>query len=122
VVIVGRSAVVGKPLALLLLAEHATVTICHSRTAGLAGVCAEGDVLVAAAGHAGLIRGEHVKLGAVVIDVGINAAPDGSVVGDVDQAAVTGRAGVLAPVPGGVGPVTTMMLLQHTVTAAAQAH
>jgi methylenetetrahydrofolate dehydrogenase (NADP+)/methenyltetrahydrofolate cyclohydrolase len=119
-VIVGRSTVVGKPLALLLLAENATVTVCHSRTSDLPAVCAEGDILIAAAGRAGLIGRGHVRPGAVVIDVGTNQAPDGSMVGDVDEAAITGEAAVLAPVPGGVGPVTVMLLLQQTVAAAAR--
>ncbi len=118
-VVVGRSAVVGKPAALLLLAEHATVTICHSRTADLASVCVQADVLVAAVGRARLLGAAHVKPGAVVIDVGTNPTPDGELVGDVDAEAVAGRAGALTPVPGGVGPVTTMLLMRHTITAAA---
>ena len=116
-VVVGRSTVVGKPAALLLLAENATVTVCHSRTADLASVCAQADVLVAAVGRAGLIGAEHIKPGAVVIDVGTNPGPDGSMLGDVD-AAGTGAASALTPVPGGVGPVTTMTLMAHTVRAA----
>ena len=118
VVVVGRSVVVGKPAALLLLAENATVTVCHSRTVGLAGICAGADVLVAAIGRAGFIGADFVKPGAVVIDVGTNPTPQGGLTGDVDAAAVAGRAGRLTPVPGGVGPVTTMLLLDHTVTAA----
>lgn len=117
-VVVGRSVVVGKPAALLLLAQDATVTVCHSRTAGLAGVCAEADVLVAAVGRPGFLGAEHVRPGATVIDVGTNPAPGGGLVGDVDAAAVTGRAARLTPVPGGVGPVTTALLLRHTVRAA----
>ncbi len=120
-VVVGRSLVVGKPAALLLLAEQATVTICHSHTRDLAAVCREAEVLVVAAGRPGLIGADHVAPGAVVIDVGINPAADGRVTGDVDAAAVTGRAAVLTPVPGGVGPVTTAMLMRHTVTAAGAA-
>jgi methylenetetrahydrofolate dehydrogenase (NADP+)/methenyltetrahydrofolate cyclohydrolase len=111
VVVVGRSLVVGKPVALLLLAENATVTVCHSRTEDLAAVCREADVLVAAVGRAGLV-------GAVVIDVGINPTADGGIAGDVDADAVAALAGALTPVPGGVGPVTTALLLQHTVRAA----
>jgi methylenetetrahydrofolate dehydrogenase (NADP+)/methenyltetrahydrofolate cyclohydrolase len=117
-VVVGRSTVVGKPVALLLLAENATVTVCHSRTAGLAEICSGADVLVAAAGRAGFIGADFVKPGAVVIDVGTNPTPDGGLVGDVDASAVAGEAARLTPVPGGVGPVTTMLLLRHVVTAA----
>ncbi len=119
-VVVGRSIVVGKPAALLLLAEDATVTICHSRTKDLAAVCREAEVLVVAAGRAGLIGPDHVAPGAVVIDVGTNPVPGGGLAGDVDTAAVTGIASVLTPVPGGVGPVTTAVLIQHTVHAAAR--
>jgi len=120
-VVVGRSIVVGKPAALLLLAENATVTVCHSRTTGLAGICATADVLVAAAGRAGFIGADFVRPGAVVIDVGTNPTPDGGLTGDVDAAAVADRASRLTPVPGGVGPVTTMLLLRHVVTAAESA-
>jgi methylenetetrahydrofolate dehydrogenase (NADP+)/methenyltetrahydrofolate cyclohydrolase len=120
-VVVGRSTVVGKPAALLLLAADATVTICHSRTTDLAAVCREADVLVAAAGRPGLIGAGHVGRGAVVIDVGINQAADGSVTGDVDGAAVDGIVSLRSPVPGGVGPVTTAMLMRHTADAAARA-
>lgn len=116
-VVVGRSTVVGKPVALLLLAEHATVTICHSRTVDLAAVCREADVLIAAVGRPGLIGADHVRPGAVVIDVGTNAV-DGAMVGDVDAAAVDGIAAAITPVPGGVGPVTTMTLMRHTLDAA----
>jgi methylenetetrahydrofolate dehydrogenase (NADP+)/methenyltetrahydrofolate cyclohydrolase len=119
-VVVGRSIVVGKPAALLLLAEDATVTICHSRTRDLAAVCREAEVLVVAAGRPGLIGPDYVAPGAVVIDVGTNPVPGGGLVGDVDTAGVTGIAGLLTPVPGGVGPVTTAMLIQHTVQAAAR--
>jgi methylenetetrahydrofolate dehydrogenase (NADP+)/methenyltetrahydrofolate cyclohydrolase len=120
-VVVGRSTVVGKPAALLLLAEHATVTIAHSRTRDLPAVCREADVLVVAAGQPELIGADHVRPGAVVIDVGTSPTDDGGVAGDVDGAAVTGIASVLTPVPGGVGPVTTAVLMQHTLRAAAQA-
>jgi methylenetetrahydrofolate dehydrogenase (NADP+)/methenyltetrahydrofolate cyclohydrolase len=116
-VVVGRSTVVGKPVAHLLLDRNATVTICHSRTTDLPSVTSTGDVLVAAVGRAGLITAEHVREGAVVIDVGTNATDDGGLVGDVDPSAA-GRAGALSPVPGGVGPVTTALLLRHTVEAA----
>jgi methylenetetrahydrofolate dehydrogenase (NADP+)/methenyltetrahydrofolate cyclohydrolase len=116
-VVVGRSAVVGKPAALLLVAENATVTICHSRTTDLAAVCARADVLVAAVGRAGLIGPEHVRPGAVVIDVGTNPTADGRLVGDVDLRD-SDHAAAITPVPGGVGPVTTMLLMRHVVEAA----
>lgn len=117
VVVIGRSIVVGKPVALLLLAENATVTVCHSRTRDLPAVCAQADVLVAAVGHAGLVTADFVKTGAIVIDVGTNPTADGKLVGDVD-ASVELRAGALTPVPGGVGPVTTMLLMRHVIEAA----
>ncbi|RSN13620.1 bifunctional 5,10-methylene-tetrahydrofolate dehydrogenase/5,10-methylene-tetrahydrofolate cyclohydrolase [Streptomyces sp. WAC 05977] len=118
VAVVGRSTIVGKPAALLLLGEHATVTVCHSRTKDLAAVTKNADVLVVAVGRAHFIGADHVKPGAVVIDVGTNPTPEGGLVGDVDQAAVEEIAGSITPVPGGVGPVTTSLLLRHTVTAA----
>ncbi|MFD3471883.1 bifunctional 5,10-methylenetetrahydrofolate dehydrogenase/5,10-methenyltetrahydrofolate cyclohydrolase [Streptomyces sp. NPDC058682] len=117
-VVVGRSTVVGKPAALLLLNEHATVTVCHSRTAALPEVCADADILVVAVGRAHFVGAEHIKPGAVVIDVGTNPTADGGLTGDVDPAAAEGRAGSYTPVPGGVGPVTTALLLRHTVAAA----
>jgi methylenetetrahydrofolate dehydrogenase (NADP+)/methenyltetrahydrofolate cyclohydrolase len=117
-VVVGRSAVVGKPLAHLLLDRDATVTICHSRTRNLAAMTVQADVLVVAAGRAGLIGPEHVAPGATVIDVGTNATPDGGLAGDVDPR-VAQVAGALSPVPGGVGPVTTALLLRHVTEAAA---
>lgn len=119
-VVVGRSAVVGKPAAHLLLDRNATVTICHSRTRDLAAVTRQADVLVVAAGRAGLIGPDHVAPGATVIDVGTNAMPDGGLAGDVDPK-VAGIAGALSPVPGGVGPVTTALLLRHVTEAAAGA-
>jgi methylenetetrahydrofolate dehydrogenase (NADP+) / methenyltetrahydrofolate cyclohydrolase len=120
-VVVGRSVVVGKPAAHLLLDRHATVTICHSRTVDLAAITRQADVLVAAVGRAGLIGPGHVSPGTTVIDVGTNATPDGGLAGDVDKA-VAGIDGVaLTPVPGGVGPVTTALLLRHVVSAAAAA-
>jgi methylenetetrahydrofolate dehydrogenase (NADP+)/methenyltetrahydrofolate cyclohydrolase len=119
-VVVGRSVVVGKPVAHLLLDRHATVTIGHSRTADLAAITRQADVLVVAAGHAGLIGPEHVSPGATVIDVGTNVTDDGLLAGDVDPA-VAAVAAALSPVPGGVGPVTTALLLRHVVEAAAAA-
>ncbi|HET6186302.1 MAG TPA: tetrahydrofolate dehydrogenase/cyclohydrolase catalytic domain-containing protein [Trebonia sp.] len=119
-VVVGRSVVVGKPVAHLLLDRHATVTISHSRTADLAAITRRADVLVVAAGRAGLIGPEHVSPGATVIDVGTNVTDAGRLAGDVDPA-VAGVAAALSPVPGGVGPVTTALLLRHVVEAAAAA-
>jgi methylenetetrahydrofolate dehydrogenase (NADP+)/methenyltetrahydrofolate cyclohydrolase len=119
-VVVGRSIVVGKPLALLLLAENATVTVCHTRTRDLGEITRRADILVAAAGRAQLLGGAHVRPGAVVIDVGTNEAPDGSMVGDVDTTAVEPVASLVTPVPGGVGPVTTAVLLRNVVTAASR--
>jgi methylenetetrahydrofolate dehydrogenase (NADP+)/methenyltetrahydrofolate cyclohydrolase len=112
-VVVGRSLPVGRPVALLLLAAHATVTICHTRTHDLATHTRRADILVAVAGRPGLITGPMVKPGAVVIDVGINRL-QGKLVGDVDRATVEPVAGALTPVPGGVGPMTIAMLLQNT--------
>jgi methylenetetrahydrofolate dehydrogenase (NADP+)/methenyltetrahydrofolate cyclohydrolase len=117
-VVIGRSNVVGKPAALMLLAENATVTVCHSRTTDLPAVAREADILVAAVGRAGMVTADYVKPGAVVIDVGTNATPDGGLVGDVDTNAVAEVAGAITPVPGGVGPVTTMLLMSHVVTVA----
>ena len=113
---IGRSNIVGKPVAMLLLAEHATVTICHSRTRDLSTVAREADVVVAAVGRPGTVTAEMVQPGATVVDVGINRV-DGHVVGDVD-ADVREVAGLLTPVPGGVGPMTIAMLLRNTVRAA----
>jgi methylenetetrahydrofolate dehydrogenase (NADP+)/methenyltetrahydrofolate cyclohydrolase len=117
-VVVGRSTVVGKPVALLLLAANATVTVAHSRTPNLAEVCRTAEILVVAAGRAHLIGADHVAPGAVVIDVGTNPAEGGGLTGDVDTAAVALVAGAVTPVPGGVGPVTTAQLMRHTVRAA----
>jgi methylenetetrahydrofolate dehydrogenase (NADP+) / methenyltetrahydrofolate cyclohydrolase len=119
-VVVGRSVVVGKPVAHLLLDRHATVTICHSRTADLPAITRQADVLVAAVGRAGLIGPGHVSPGTTVIDVGTNATSDGGLAGDVDPA-VGDVAAALTPVPGGIGPVTTALLLRHVVQAAAAA-
>jgi methylenetetrahydrofolate dehydrogenase (NADP+)/methenyltetrahydrofolate cyclohydrolase len=116
VVVVGRSAVVGKPVAQLLLNRDATVTVCHSHTPDLASVTRTAQVLVVAAGRAGLIGAEHIAPGAVVVDVGTNPTPDGGLTGDV-TADAAGVAGAITPVPGGVGPVTTAVLLRHVVAA-----
>ncbi|MFN0163119.1 MAG: bifunctional 5,10-methylenetetrahydrofolate dehydrogenase/5,10-methenyltetrahydrofolate cyclohydrolase, partial [Burkholderiales bacterium] len=117
-VIIGRSNIVGKPLAMLLLAADATVTICHSRTRDLAAITREADILVAAIGRANFVTADMVKAGACVIDVGINRLPDGKLAGDVDFAAVAQKAGWITPVPGGVGPMTIAMLLANTLKAA----
>lgn len=118
VVVVGRSAVVGKPLALLLLQRDATVTVCHSRSGPLENYTKAADVVVVAAGRPGLLTGNHVSNRSVVIDVGTNVLADGSLTGDVDEPSVNAVAAALSPVPGGVGSVTTSLLLLHTTTAA----
>lgn len=117
-VVVGRSNIVGKPVALMLLARHATVTLCHSRTADLGGEVGRADVVVAAVGKAHAIRGEWIKPGAVVIDVGINRLPTGKLAGDVEFDAARERASWISPVPGGVGPMTICMLLANTLLSA----
>lgn len=117
-VVVGRSNIVGKPVAMLLLQEHATVTICHSRTPDLAAITKQADVLVAAVGKAKMLKREHVKPGAVVIDVGVNRLPDGKLAGDVDYDDVLETASYITPVPGGVGPMTITMLLLNTLKSA----
>lgn len=118
VVIVGRSNIVGKPVSLLLLQEHATVTICHSRTVNLPQLTQQADILIAAVGKAHLIGPEHVKPGAIVIDVGVNRIETGKLVGDVKFTEVSEVAGYITPVPGGVGPMTITMLLQNTIVSA----
>ena len=120
-VIVGRSILVGRPMAALLVNASATVTVCHSRTRGLGAVCARADILIAAVGSPRMISGEWVKPGATVIDVGINRTDEG-LVGDVDYEAAIERAGAITPVPGGVGPMTIAMLLRNTVAAARARH
>lgn len=117
-VVVGRSNIVGKPVAQLLLAENGTVTICHSRTKDLKAVTSRADILVVAIGKADFITGHMVKKGAVVIDVGMNRRADGKLTGDVDFATSSEVAGYITPVPGGVGPMTITMLLKNTLTAA----
>jgi len=123
-VVVGRSNIVGKPVASLLLAEHATVTLCHSRTADLAGECRSADILVAAVGRPRMIPGDWIKPGAVVIDVGTNRIEENGknrLVGDVDFEAAREKAAFITPVPGGVGPMTITMLLQNTLESARRA-
>lgn len=117
-VVVGRSNIVGKPVALMLLAQHATVTLCHSRTTSLRDEIGRADILIAAIGKAGLVRGEWIKPGAVVIDVGVNRLPSGKLVGDVEFETAKDRASWISPVPGGVGPMTICMLLFNTLKAA----
>jgi methylenetetrahydrofolate dehydrogenase (NADP+)/methenyltetrahydrofolate cyclohydrolase len=118
--VVGRSDIVGKPMALLLLHQNATVTICHSKTADLPGVCRRADILVAAMGKAAFLTADFIQPGATVIDVGMNRKADGKLIGDVDPEAVKELAGAYTPVPGGVGPLTIAMLMANTVRAAEQ--
>ena len=120
-VVVGRSNIVGKPQAMLLLHKNGTVTVCHSRTKNLAEVCRRADILVVAVGRADFITGDMIKEGAVVIDVGMNRKADGKLTGDVDFASCEKRASMITPVPGGVGPMTITMLLENTLTAAKNA-
>ncbi len=117
-VVIGRSNIVGKPMAMLLLHANATVTVCHSRTENLAEICREADVIVAAVGRANFVTADMVKEGAVVIDVGMNRNAEGKLCGDVDFAAVSEKASAITPVPGGVGPMTITMLMQNTLTSA----
>lgn len=117
-VVVGRSNIVGKPVAMLLLKKDATVTICHSRTEGLAEICRQADILVAAVGKRGVLTADMVKEGAVVIDVSINRDAQGRLRGDVDYAAAAERAAYITPVPGGTGPVTRAVLMENTLAAA----
>ena len=117
-VVIGRSNIVGKPMAMLLLHHNGTVTICHSRTKDLKAVCRQADILVSAVGKAGFVTADMVKPGAAVIDVGMNRNSEGKLCGDVDYAAVEKLAGYITPVPGGVGPMTIAMLLRNTLTAA----
>jgi methylenetetrahydrofolate dehydrogenase (NADP+)/methenyltetrahydrofolate cyclohydrolase len=118
VAVIGRSMVVGKPLSMMLLKENATVTICHSKTKDIKNVVSKADIVVAALGKARAIGPDYIKPGAVVIDVGVNGAPEGGICGDVDFEKVKDIAGKITPVPGGVGAVTTLMLLKHVVEAA----
>ncbi len=116
-VVVGRSNIVGKPMAMLLMRENATVTVCHSRTEDLAGVCRQGDILCAAVGRAGMIRGDWIKPGAVVVDFGVNDV-GGKMVGDVAYEEAAEVAGLITPVPGGTGPMTNVMLCLNLLEAA----
>ncbi len=117
-VVVGRSNIVGKPVAMLLLMKDATVTICHSRTEGLAEICRQADILVAAVGKRGVLTADMVKEGAVVIDVAMNWDEDGKLCGDLDHATTAEKAAYLSPVPGGVGPMTRAVLMENTLFAA----
>ena len=117
-VVIGRSLVVGKPAALMLIAKHATVTVCHTRTVDMPAVCREGEILIVSAGRAGIVGADYLAAGQIVIDVGINVADDGSLMGDVDFAAAEPIVEAITPVPGGVGTVTTSVLVKHVVQAA----
>ncbi len=121
-VVIGRSNIVGKPMAMLLLHENGTVTICHSRTENLGEICRGADILVSAVGKAHFVRGSMVKPGAVVIDVGMNRDENGKLCGDVEFSEAEPRAGFITPVPGGVGPMTIAMLMKNTVAAAKLQH
>ncbi len=118
--VVGRSNIVGKPMALLLLRRSATVTVCHSKTSNLAEICSQADILVSAVGRTKLITADMVKSGAVVVDVAMNRDENGRLCGDVDYAAVASKASFITPVPGGVGPMTRAVLMQNTLLAAKQ--
>lgn len=118
-VIVGRSNIVGKPMAMLMLRENATVTVCHSKTENLASFTSNADILIAAVGRAKMITADMVKSGAAVIDVGMNRDENGKLCGDVDFESVSKIAGAITPVPGGVGPMTVAMLMRNTAEAAA---
>lgn len=121
-VVIGRSNIVGKPVAMLLLRENATVTICHSRTANMEELCKQADIVVVAIGKAKAIDSRYIKPGAIVIDVGINRLADGKLAGDVDYEDVLPVAGAVTPVPGGVGPMTITLLMQNTLKAARRIH
>jgi methylenetetrahydrofolate dehydrogenase (NADP+)/methenyltetrahydrofolate cyclohydrolase len=121
-VVLGRSTIVGKPMALLLLAQNATVTICHSRTQNIEEVVREADIVIAAVGRAEMVRGDWIKPGAAVIDVGINRNEQGKLLGDVAFGEVVEVAGAVSPVPGGVGPMTIAYLLSNVCRAAERCH
>ena len=120
-VVIGRSLVVGKPVSMMLLQQHATVTICHTKTVDMPSVTQQADILIVAAGHACVVGAEYVRAGQTVIDVGINFTPEGTMVGDADFAAIEPIVGAVTPVPGGVGTVTTTVLIGHVVEAARRA-
>ena len=117
-VVVGRSLVIGRPVSMLLLRENATVTICHTKTREMAALCREADILIVAAGKPGVVDASFVSPGQVILDVGVNAAPDGRLVGDVDFPAVEPIVAAITPVPGGVGAMTSTVLCAHVVEAA----
>ena len=117
-VVIGRSNIVGKPISIMLLERHATVTICHSRTENIPDIVGSADILIAALGKPNFVQGSWIKEGAIVIDVGINRMPDGKLTGDVDFGSAAAKAGAISPVPGGVGPMTIALLLSNTVKAA----
>jgi len=119
-VVIGRSNIVGKPMAMLLLHKSGTVTICHSKTQNLAEICRQADILVVAIGRANFVTGDMIKEGAVVIDVGMNRLENGKLCGDVDFESAEKKAGYITPVPGGVGPMTIATLMRNTLTAAKQ--
>ena len=116
--VIGRSNIVGKPMALLLLQKHGTVTVCHSRTTNLKEICRQADILVAAVGKVNMVTADMIKPGAVVIDVAMNRNEAGKLCGDVDYTAVSAMASAITPVPGGVGPMTRAMLMKNTLLAA----
>lgn len=117
-VVIGRSLVIGRPVAMLLLRANATVTVCHTKTADIAAVAREADILIAAAGKAGMVDTAYTNPKQIIVDVGTNVDQNGNLCGDVDYSSVYGAAGALSPVPGGVGAVTTAVLLRHVVRAA----
>jgi methylenetetrahydrofolate dehydrogenase (NADP+)/methenyltetrahydrofolate cyclohydrolase len=120
-VVIGRSLVIGKPIAMLLLSRNATVTICHTRTKNLADICKDAEIIIAAAGHAKMLNAKHVSAGQIIIDVGINTDGDNKICGDVDYESVSPIVSAISPVPGGVGPVTNAVLAKHVVVSAEQA-
>ena len=119
--VIGRSLVIGKPVAMLLQAKNATVTMCHSKTRDIAGICRQADILVAAVGHAGTVTPEFTNPGQIIVDVGINSLPEGGLTGDVDFDAVEPVVKAITPVPAGVGSVTTAVLCKHLIEAAERA-
>lgn len=118
VVVIGRSLVVGKPAAMMLIKKHATVTVCHTRTVDMSGICSQADIIIASAGKAGVVNADYLKAGQIVIDVGINVDDDGNLKGDVDFESAEPIVASITPVPGGVGTVTTSVLVKHVIEAA----